>query len=732
MVEFGLKLDDNKVSDWSEHYIEYEKLKLILKKCQLAVKRLQELREKKPKETLAIIDDYRNGLPTPSASQRDLTNMVDASIVQSSLRKVKHGDFSLREINEEVEHPAASEWTNLVSNTPPPTTVFYGGTTLSTRSILPFEREDSSGNMIARAFHTAASGVSDYLQKNFDRTVRDTLKDIDKNAEDFEECLSGNILKVNTFYRQKLQELKDQVVYLRESVKQIRGTTVPELSDDIDTESSLVPKRQHHRAPSDPIKFAKDFALRATRMLHGGERVPPTPSPQESGEDFGSLITSEVEDAPEYHIDKKNLREADSIQRALVDHYRSAKLLHNFAIMNYTGFVKIVKKHDKTMPDRKGQYKQAISPENICNEGRAVEELAGRMERLYAIWFSDRNVSEARAQMLTKKGDGLEMDWSQLRLGYRMGMCSILGLWVCWDCIWGLLHEGRSTIGGRTAFPVFRGCGGLLLLQWCWGFSVWVWTRYRVNYIYLFDFNPSIVNSPLAIFNEAVDNTLTYLLCTLLYYKAGAHDIPGSFPAGVFPFLLVVYTIYQLIFPLQTRAPMWRAIFEVVTAPMTSPTFFLGYVGDIFTSLVKVFQDLVWTFFFVISGDWMISEDLGASTKHRWSRHAWYTQILIPIVTLFPLWIRFNQCLRRYTDTGKRFPHLANAFKYALSQTVTLFGAFHPLYMRTKTESMVFQAFWMFAFVASSLYSFWWDVFQASQLIVPGILRPFLLTLFPV
>jgi hypothetical protein len=55
------------------------------------------------------------------------------------------------------------------------------------------------------------------------------------------------------------------------------------------------------------------------------------------------------------------------------------------------------------------------------------------------------------------------------RLGYRLGMCSILALWVCWDCVWGLVKDGNSTIGGRTAFPVFRGCGGLLLLHWCWG-----------------------------------------------------------------------------------------------------------------------------------------------------------------------------------------------------------------------------------------------------------------------
>jgi xenotropic and polytropic retrovirus receptor 1 len=410
----------------------------------------------------------------------------------------------------------------------------------------------------------------------------------------------------------------------------------------------------------------------------------------------------------------QRVREAESVQRALVDHYRTAKLLHNFAIMNYTGFVKIIKKYEKTAPKgRRGRYGTIVATRGaICGEGRAVEALAARMELLYANWFCDRNVSEARAQMLTKKGDGLEMDWSQLRLGYRMGMCSILALWVCWDCIWGLMSQGHSTIGGRTAFPVFRGCGGLIVLQWCWGFSVWVWSRYRVNYIYLFDFNPSVVASPLAIFNEAVDNTLVYMICTLLYYKAGAHDIPGSFPAGIFPFILVMYTIYNLIFPLRSRCPMWEAIWHVITAPMHSPTFFHGYVGDIFTSLVKVFQDLAWTIFFVLSGDWLISEDLKASAKHHWAKSHWYSNILIPLLTLLPLWFRFNQCLRRYADTGKRFPHLANAFKYALSQTVTLFGAFHPLYMRNKKESELFQAFWTFAFVASSLYSFWWDVYQ--------------------
>ena len=85
-------------------------------------------------------------------------------------------------------------------------------------------------------------------------------------------------------------------------------------------------------------------------------------------------------------------------------------------------------------------------------------------------------------------------------LGYRLGMCSILVCWVTWDCIWGYVKDGHSTIGGRTAFPVFRACGGLLLVHWFWGFSVYVWNRYRINYIFLFDFDPRIVDTPISIF----------------------------------------------------------------------------------------------------------------------------------------------------------------------------------------------------------------------------------------
>ena len=774
-------------ADWSDHYIEYEKLKSILKKGKAAQERYDDLAAKKPNAAANIRLLYKAGVVTPlqtpartpHASKEDLqaferqqlaaiaTGATDGAgadkgplspaqslITGSSSRipldrireEASRSDSQLNDTADGDNNNGAQETTELVSAQHQPVPTNYGssegsGIADGKENTKDFHHStDSSGSFISLALEKAASGVTDYFSKSYERQIRDCLKELEKYCQEFDECLTVSIARVNAFYNTELQGLDERLSVLKESVASTRSTAdqlaapSPEEHNPFNGDDLETPLVRNRKRPTTSafVQGVQGIAIKAVakvsdRLSMVNSDMRRLSAMQSSSEEV--LAMEDDEEPPSDAAQQKKIKEAESIQRALVDQYRSAKLLLNFAIMNYTGFVKIVKKHDKSVPQNKGHYKEAIKPVSICNEGKAVEALADRMERLYANWFCDRNVSEARAQMLPKRGDGLEMDWSQLRLGYRMGMCSILGLWVCWDCVWGLVRNGKTTIGGRTAFPVFRATGGLVLLQWFWGCSVWVWTRYRINYIYLFDFNPHIVESPLSIFNRAVDNTLFFLVNMLLYYKAGTHDVPGKFPAGIFPFALVVYSVYHLIFPLRTRMPMWQTIWGVITAPMNSPSFFHGYVGDIFTSMVKIFQDMLWTFFFVFSGDWMISEDLKEASRHEWSRSTLYSNILIPLLTLLPLWFRFNQCLRRYTDTGKRFPHLANAFKYALSQTVTLFGAFHPLYLGYKqrpTGFDIFQFFWVTVFVSSSLYSFVWDVTQDWGLGLPkyGFLGP--------
>ena len=756
MVDFGLKLEDNKVVEWGDKYIRYEQLKAILKKGSHAVQRYKELAIKKPQEAFEITEAFRKGLPSRNSSR----NSSFQDLPAPPAMKTVLSQASLTGISQGVTTPQKNsslhkdETTSLltVSNvqkqqaegknesTGDMSTFEYGSTATTpapSRPGTPDSRINESGFL--GVISKAASNVTDYFSQSYERNLRDSLKQVDKCAAEFETILVEDVDRVNSFYREKMDEMHARVSVLKETVALTFAAPpapkhAPSSDQGVDEEllshgserseeaylnTPLVQNRHHdrHSIARAVATFSKRFTplQKVTKSIVRQTQIANISLHHDDEDDHNGGCGGHGGASKPKMTEEEQMRlarEIESIQRALVDLYRMAKLLQNFVIINFTGFVKISKKHDKTLVEHKGRFKQLIRPENICNEGKEVENFANHIEQLYANWFCDRNVSDAKVQLLPKRGDGLEMDWSQLRLGYRMGMCSILGLWVCWDCIWGMLTSGQSTIGGRTAFPVFRACGGLLLLQWFWGCSVWTWTRYRVNYIYLFDFNPNIVASPLAIFNEAVDNSLVFLTNMLLYYKAGAHDIPGSLPPGLFPFLLVVYTVYQLIFPLKIRGPMWKAIWLVVTTPMTSPVFFHSYIGDIFTSMVKIFQDLAWTIFFIGSGDWMLLEEAANVGKHSWSKTTWYKTILIPLLTLLPLWFRFNQCLRRYADTGQRLPHIANAFKYALSMTVTLFGAFHPLYLQTKGNADLFQMFWMLNFVFSSLYSFFWDVYM--------------------
>jgi len=108
--------------------------------------------------------------------------------------------------------------------------------------------------------------------------------------------------------------------------------------------------------------------------------------------------------------------------------------------------------------------------------------------------------------------------------------------------------------------------------------------------------------------------------------------------------------------------------------------------------------------------------DHSDSPFQNYAHRRWFKNILIPILTQLPVLIRFNQCLRKFHDTGDRFPHLANAGKYALSQMVTLAGTFHPLYLEFTSQHVhrlpFYQILWSFFFISSSLYSFAWDVYM--------------------
>ena len=586
MVEFGLKLDDNKVSEWSELYLDYEALKKILKTAKKSQKKYEELCQQNPIEAEAVTKAFRSGDIThvtidSSSSMQDFSNMAK---VGQGKGQGKEQQQDPSNIGRQYLTTIHSEKGSIVADGNDDNDEEVG---VSTEYTALLKRQDSNKSLDTAATknikqsnsYLALSTLSDHIfstsnkeksKVSIERKIRNSLVDIDEQAKSFDRMFYKQQKKVVSFYYSQLQELQSRLEFMVGSVARSQGSgnhyddgiisedfggggggggggadtsnnnngkivsPFPKHRKQLSSMGQKVEELIHHLTDSvrsndsnnenqnqnNETEINMKTKRRVRNMRMG--KISATDKNKNKNSTM-SFQCSEDDDEEEYENDperdKKRTAEAESIKRSLVDQYRVSKLLHNYAMMNITGFVKIIKKFDKTIPSEKGRFKDALITRNMLNDGKAVDILCHNYETYYANWFCDGDKIEAKAQMLTKRGDGLDMDWSQLQLGYRLGMCAILALWVAWDCIWGLIAKGKSTIGSRPAFAVFRACGGLLLLQWFWGFSVFMWNRYRVNYIFLFDFNPRIVSTPVGIVKDAVDNTLLYMSLMLLYYK---------------------------------------------------------------------------------------------------------------------------------------------------------------------------------------------------------------------
>eukprot|EP00611_Tribonema_gayanum_P030998 TRINITY_DN879_c0_g5_i1.p1 TRINITY_DN879_c0_g5~~TRINITY_DN879_c0_g5_i1.p1 ORF type:complete len:880 (+),score=277.87 TRINITY_DN879_c0_g5_i1:381-2642(+) len=448
--------------------------------------------------------------------------------------------------------------------------------------------------------------------------------------------------------------------------------------------------------------------------------------------------------------------ESDSLQRAMSEIYRDLTLLRNFAIINYTAAVKLLKKHDKKLAKPKGPRKRTTSTSSLHSMGmsfrglqpqatkntdaailaaaikpsdaitadvmaylhrqdfytlKRLDEVTRMCEKEFAIMFCSGNVSQARGMLLPQKTDE-RFDWAQFQLGYHLGIAAVLAFWVVWDCCVEVFKRGEDvSVMGQPAFRVYRGVAGLLLLHWAWGFSVLVWTRTRINFIYLFELDPRHQAPPISIFNDAALETVVFLANLLAYYKAQMGLPIRSFvPPGIYPLVLCLYTAKRLIYPMDVKMEIWKVLARILVSPFSKVDFFATYCADVLTSSVKTVLDMAWTIGFFLSGDFLMDRHvwMARHKSNSWEQQFWYVSVLVPALCVLPLWLRFQQCLRRYHDTGKRFPNLANALKYAMAQTVSIFGVFRP----PAPTIDIYNGIWMALYIVSSLYSFWWDIKQ--------------------
>jgi hypothetical protein len=256
--------------------------------------------------------------------------------------------------------------------------------------------------------------------------------------------------------------------------------------------------------------------------------------------------------------------------------------------------------------------------------------------------------------------------------------------------------------------------GDLLLLLLMWAVSMKVWKRSGIDFMKLLSLEETevaAVKDPFSmVVRSLVDEAMILLLSFILFNKTvrGAHR--GQYRlalAHVIPVLLTIYYCYRLFSPYQTRHRWIYMFWKVICAPLYPVEFRDGYIGDLLTSLVRISVPFLFSLLYVILSviAWLTNNlDWAVTTSNTWwSEQKLFTVGIIPFLTLYPLWIRFLQCLRRSIETGNRWPHLMNALKYTSAMLVISYASFQP--------ELRGNSLWVACFIGATIYQFLWDIF---------------------
>ncbi|CAF3045827.1 unnamed protein product [Rotaria socialis] len=477
--------------------------------------------------------------------------------------------------------------------------------------------------------------------------------------------------KINTFFAEKLAEairrwetLQSEIGHFEQSHR--HGSRR--------TETSAV-NTTGTNAPNDDTKSTK----KSRRSVHTEEN-PGTAS-------LARVLPERlIEKTREKHTKRVQYRKRNDLKLAFSEFYLMLVLLQNYQTLNFTGFRKILKKHDKLFQTARGEEWRKLHIDSApFHTSKRVELLINEVETKYTDVLEAGDRSRAMKRLRVPPLEEKQSPAVTFRVGVfvgttifilRKGNASIiLVFFIGMICllvptviVLGTnLHDSQSTkpLAWRQALFLYRSTFLIVLHIVLVGINVYGWSSSGVNHVLIFEIDPR--------------NHLTYqqfleigFFLFVLWFLSFAGFILSSY-FDFYPFVqplgFVTMILLLLFNPTQTlyhHARFWflKIMGRIICAPFYRVGFADFWLADQLTSLELLFFDIEYFVCFYIYdvGWWPVD---ASSAGRGFLCHSWPQVAVQTILMAVPSWFRFAQCLRRYRDTKQKFPHLVNAGKYA-------------------------------------------------------------------
>ena len=309
---------------------------------------------------------------------------------------------------------------------------------------------------------------------------------------DFSAFMDSELDKVESFYRMKEEQAGQRLLVLKEQLHEMRNRRVREITEASRTEdpSSNAPHRDTDQDRSinngwvRPIK-AKIFPPGPNSKAFQG--MPRTPHMGATGSgDGGRDYSRRPEDQDvSYRTAKRKLK------LAIHEFYRGLELLKSYALLNRTAFRKLNKKFDKAVNARPPyRYMNEKVNKSWFVGSDVLDSHIKAVEDLYARYFERGNhkLAAGKLRSLTKKHG--EHSGSAFQSGFLIGTGLVF---TVQGAIYGgqlLFHEDPA-IRSHTSYlmQIYGGYFLMLLLFALFCVDCMIWTRNKINYPFIFEFD---------------------------------------------------------------------------------------------------------------------------------------------------------------------------------------------------------------------------------------------------
>lgn len=383
-----------------------------------------------------------------------------------------------------------------------------------------------------------------------------------------------------------------------------------------------------------------------------------------------------------------------------IEFYQKLRHLKHFSYMNLSALSKILKKYEKITSRKAARSYLKMVDNSYLGSSEEVTNLLDRVETTFIKHFSQSNRREGMKILRPKHKR------EKHRITFTSGFFSGCSIALLVAVI--LLRDDRKLIDKDegTSYldkivPLYSFYAYIVLHMLLYAANIYFWRHYKINYAFIFGFKQGTELGYREVFLLSNGLAMLVLAALLMHLHMNSRtEIYGTrieyVPLGLIMVLLfITFCPFNIIYR-SSRLFLIKCVFRCICAPLykvTLPDFFLA---DQLTSQVEAIRSLE---YYICYYTWIKS-----SHGHNSCQSHNVYNIFYFILAIIPYWFRFFQCVRRLFEE-KDQAQAYNGLRYFLTILAVVIKTSYVL-----RKSLTWEVLVILSSLITTVFNTYWDI----------------------